>query len=354
MHGFGYHQPASSDARLFTKGTMRSMHLFIAAILLTGAAVCGQGRVIDVTAAEINTALENAQPGDVFRVPGGTHKLTATIKLSAHGTEQKPIRIEPASSERPVLDFSAQPFGGASRGIEIRGDWWQIVGLEIVGAGDNGINITGHHNVVERCIVRECRDTGIQMSQPASHNLIIGCDSFRNVDAPNRGENADGFAAKFDVGEGNVFRYCRAWENSDDGWDLWKAPYPVRIEDCVAFRNGLNLWNIQSFTGDGNGFKLGGDHVPAEHVVLRCVAVDQPLRGFDQNNNTAALTVEDCTAIRCRGGFYFPAAPKTGQHVLRRNLSLDAPPRIAEGTIEDGNRWIQSAPTTQPAPASQP
>jgi hypothetical protein len=53
---------------------------------------------------------------------------------------------------------------------------------------------------------------------------------------------ADGFGAKFEVGPGNVFRGCRVWENADDGFDLWKAPFPVGIENCVAFRNGLDLW----------------------------------------------------------------------------------------------------------------
>ena len=73
----------------------------------------------------------------------------------------------------------------------------------------------------------------------------------------------------------------------------------MRIENCVAFRNGLDLWGIEGFTGNGNGFKLGGDFIPAAHVVIGCVATDQPKRGFDQNNNTAGLTVEHCTAIRC-------------------------------------------------------
>ncbi len=38
---------------------------------------------------------------------------------------------------------------------------------------------------------------------------------------PMRGyEDADGFAAKLTVGDGNVFDGCISYNNADDGWDL--------------------------------------------------------------------------------------------------------------------------------------
>jgi hypothetical protein len=136
----------------------------------------------------------------------------------------------------------------------------------------------------------------------------------------------------------------------------------VRIENCVAFRNGLNLWNIQGFTGNGNGFKLGGDFVPAAHVVVNCVAMDQPVRGFDQNNNMGPLTVENCTALRCRFGFAFVKVPTAGgTHVLKHNMAFDAPVRLVAGTVDEDNKWMDAtgamvkatiAPATRPA--SQP
>src|SRR5437867_2596076 len=82
--------------------------------------------------------------------------------------------------------------------------------------------------------------TGTYIGGGGSDNLIFNCESFRNFDPNTKGENADGFAAKHDVGPGNVFRGCRSYQNSDDGWDLWMAPNPILIEDCVAFRNGYN------------------------------------------------------------------------------------------------------------------
>jgi hypothetical protein len=306
----------------------------------------------DSPLATLQKAIDRAAPGDVVRIGPGTCSSASTVKISRSGEQSRPIRLEPADEhKRPILDFSAQKFGGGNNGLDVTGDWWQIVGLEIVKAGHNGIRVAGSHNLIERCVVHECQDTGINLSPPASENLILDCDSYRNIDIPTRGENADGFGAKHAIGPGNVFRGCRAWENCDDGFDLWMAPQPVRIENCVAIRNGINFWKIANYAGDGNGFKLGGNFVAAKHVVVNCVAIDQPHRGFDQNNNTAGLTVENCTAIRCEFGFYFPAAPKEGgPHVLKKNVSFDSPARIAQGSVEEDNRWLRiEPPATAPS-----
>ena len=34
-------------------------------------------------------------------------------------------------------------------------------------------------------------------------------------------EDADGFAAKLTVGDGNVFDGCISYNNADDGWDFF-------------------------------------------------------------------------------------------------------------------------------------
>ncbi len=303
----------------------------------------GQAGATGTAAAPLATLAEaagRAQPGDVIRLAGGTYRHDQPIRLTAKGTAAAPIRIEPADSKNVVLDFSAQKFEQKLSGIVIAGDWWHLFGLEVLGAARYGFEISGHHNVLESCAAHENQGTGFEISAPATHNLVLNCNSYRNVDRPNRGENADGFGAKFAIGPGNVFRGCRAWENADDGFDLWKAPHPVRIENCIASRNGLNLWGIDRFTGNGNGFKLGGDFVPAAHVVIGCVAMDQPKNGFDQNNNTAVLTVEHCTAVRCGMGYSFTLATTSGgPHVFRDNIGWNAPAMFVEDTVLERNHW---------------
>jgi hypothetical protein len=85
-------------------------------------------------------------------------------------------------------------------------------------------------------ITHGCSDTGLQITansseagdaMRAAYNTVINCDSYENYDEANAGENADGFAAKLYIGPGNVFRGCRAWNNADDGWDLFAGALDV-------------------------------------------------------------------------------------------------------------------------------
>ncbi|MFT3787522.1 MAG: right-handed parallel beta-helix repeat-containing protein [Tepidisphaeraceae bacterium] len=301
----------------------------------------------------IAAAIDGAKPGDTIELRPGTYKLTPTLLAQAKGTEAEPIVVRGDPTSRPVLDFSAQSFDGKNRGILLSGDYWTLSGIELTSAGDNGIHVSGHHNTIANCVVHDCQDTGILVFKPASHTLVTDCDSYRNIDRPTRGQNADGFGCKFEVGEGNIFRNCRAWENADDGWDLWKAPYPVRIENCVAMRNGINLWNVEKWEGNGNGFKLGGAFIPAQHTVVNCVAIDQWNHGFDLNNNTSGQTLENCTAIRCGMGFRLDLVPRDGtHHVLKRCLCLDSKNFVVEGSERMDTSLSQLAttrPSTQPA-----
>ena len=104
---------------------------------------------------------------------------------------------------------------------------------------------------------RENGNTGIHIAGGAAHNLILNCDSYLNYDADEHGQDADGFGIKFGVGPGNKLVGCRAWNNSDDGYDTWHAGGAVTFERCYAWGNGVNLWEDAEFEGNGNGFKLG-------------------------------------------------------------------------------------------------
>jgi hypothetical protein len=61
-------------------------------------------------------------------------------------------------------------------------------------------------------------------------NLVLNCDSHHNYDPLEDGGNADGFGCH-SAGEGNVLRGCRAWENSDDGFDLINAAGACVVEE---------------------------------------------------------------------------------------------------------------------------
>jgi hypothetical protein len=307
--------------------------------------------------ATLGKAVSVANPGNLIYVRGGNYVTTTKVQITRNGTPASPIRLRAFPGEKPVFDFSGQAFSSSNRGIELKAAWWHVFGLEIFGAGDNGLNISSNFNTIELCVFHDCRDTGLQISTSSgsfpSSNLVINCDSYRNFDTDTHGENADGFAPKLaGLGPGNTFRGCRAWDNADDGWDLFAAPSYVVIENCWSWGNGSNVVNDPAYSGDGNGFKVGGDFIPSSNYVANCVSFKNTHHGFDQNNNAAGQALDNNTAwangtISGRN-FDMNHGPVTvGFHVLRNNLSIVGTIATNSTAVQVSNSWsVVTSPST--------
>jgi hypothetical protein len=233
-------------------------------------------------------------------------------------------------------------FAFGTDAFSISGSYYQFYGLVITNAGHNSMKISGNNNTIESCVSLGARNTGINISggdgaavYPAN-NLVLNCDSIRSYDAP-IGGNADGFSAKWSLGTNNVFSGCRAWENSDDGWDLWEGIAPVLITNCWAFRSGIDVWGTSggTFNGNGNGFKLGGNGTSAVHHVVCSLSFGNKAWGIDQNNNGAGQIVDQNTCWNNGGGAINLDHLGSGYgtlksaHVLRNNAAI--------GTVSVGN-----------------
>ena len=270
-------------------------------------------------------------------VRGGVYVLgTSKLSLSKTGTAANPIRLWAYTGETAIFDC----MGNTSDGVSISGSYYHLKGIEVRNAGHNGINISGNNNTIENCSVYDNGNTGLHLTVSGtgvgpSYNLILNCDAFGNYDTGADGGNADGFSAKWSIGSGNVFRGCRAFNNSDDGWDLWMATSLVVIENCWAFRNG-------NHSGNGNGFKLGGSNVATPNTVRNCVSFDNAGntgRGFDENNNLAGQTLFNCTAYRNKGdNYHFSNTVISGQHVIKNCISYSGNVAITSGILAK-NSW---------------
>ena len=289
--------------------------------------------------ATLPRAMSAAKPGDTIYVRGGVYTVNRTITTPISGTPDSTLKLWAYPGESPLLDFSTQPRATASRGIALNRNYWHIRGLQIRRAGDNGMHVSGGYNLVENSTFFQNDDSGLQISNGGHHNRILNCDSYGNYDSVGHGEDADGFAPKLDVGPGNEFVGCRAWENSDDGWDLYQGAYSVMIDRCWAFRNGINIWGDTAFQGDGNGFKVGGNYIPAWHRVSRSVAFDNAGKGFDQNHNTAGVAVISCTGWRNGRNFVFPEVPASGRDTLANNISYQGTIQIEGASLQSANSW---------------
>jgi hypothetical protein len=239
--------------------------------------------------------------GDSIIVRGGVYTLTTTITINTNisGKQDTLCYLFAYPGERPVLDFSTQAYG--SKGLQIKAKYWYIKGFDVVGAGDNGIYISGSFNIVEFCSTSKNQDSGMQLGGGANNNKIINCDSFFNQD-PTEG-NSDGFSPKLDVGTNNYFYGCRSWQNTDDGFDGYLRPsnnITTTLDNCWSFMNGYRRDGTIS-PGNGNGFKMGGsDNKLLEHnfILYNCLSFDNKAKGFDQNNNKGSMTLINCTGYR--------------------------------------------------------
>jgi hypothetical protein len=315
---------------------------------------------IDKPFATVQRAQTAVAPGDTVNIRGGLYAMTAAqiarkqrawayvTFLDKSGTPKHPITYQAYKDEHPLFDYTAvKPAGLRIDAFYVSGSWLHIKGLEVV-----GVQVTikthtqsicfendGSNNVYERLSMHDGQAIGIY-SVRGSNNLFLNCDAYRNHDFTSengRGGNVDGFGCHPTKGStGNVFRGCRSWFNSDDGYDCINSKESVTFENCWAFYNGYST-KFDSL-GDGNGFKAGGygslpaaqlpDPIP-RHTVRFCLAVHNKANGFYSNHHPGGSDWFNNTAYRngtnfnmlCRLADNHTDVDGFG-HKLRNNLSF--------------------------------
>jgi hypothetical protein len=300
--------------------------------------------------ATIQRAVNLARPGTTIAVRGGTYAPSTNIQLLTSGTATQPITLIAYSGERVIVDGENMPFTPGAvdssilrpqRGaLHIEGEHWRIIGLEIINGPYGIFGVDTGFNVFDRLVTRNNYESGLHLQGASGGNQIINLDSHGNRDPRKNGESADGLAIKEGSGSANVVRGARLWNNSDDGFDAWEFLSPIRIERSLAYGNGYNRWGLPDYTGDGNGFKLGGgdEDLPAAHTVAGSMAWRNSAGGFIDNANPGRLVVERSTAWRNEGtGFDLADADGT----LTKNLAVSNGTAVSlgSGSTGSGNSW---------------
>ncbi|KAF2836070.1 polysaccharide lyase family 9 protein [Patellaria atrata CBS 101060] len=303
----------------------------------------------------IQKAVDTAQPGDIIFLRGGTYVPSVNIQITKKGTSSARFTIRPYESEKAIIDGENMPgtpsavgesLANTNRGIfHIQNAaYWQFFDLELKNGPYGIYNRDASNNHFERLVTHDNYETGFQLEGASSNNVVLYLDSYRNRDPRKNGESADGFACKEGSGTGNVLRGARLWDNVDDGLDLWQFGSPVTIEDTIAWGNGVNRWGFSPFEGDGNGFKLGGGSadklVAGNHIVRNCIAFSNLKKGFIDNGNPGALTIERNTAWdNGDQGFVF----KSSKSVLKNNIAAvnggSSQVSIAGAATSSCNSW---------------
>ena len=261
---------------------------------------------------DLPTAIELVPPGGKIVLAAGDYPKT-DIPLSASGLE----------NGRKTLEANGK---AVIHGMLLDGSYWTLRGIDIT---EKSLRIQGSHNLIENVTAYRNDDTGIQISSVdkigrplwASHNRVVNSESFSNED-PGK-INADGFAVKMRVGEGNRLEGCYAHDNIDDGYDLFN-----KIEDGA---NGVVvIENSIARNNTSNGFKLGGEGQPVAHEIRNSIAVGNHLDGFTDNFNPGKLVVVNNVAVdNQRFNFIFRPSPygdASTQGVFSDNISLRSQP----------------------------
>jgi hypothetical protein len=302
--------------------------------------------------ATIQFAIDLVEPGDTIFVRDGTYFPETSIQINLPGTESDPICLWAWGNEKPIIDFGNNPRHEnppqprdddsieAIRdavGIYIGPDaqWWHLKGLTIQDAPYYGIRVYGSYHTFELLVLRDNQASGLEITGKEGHtpsyNRVINCDAYLNFDPQTNGEDADGFAAKFEsLGPGNVFSGLRSWSNSDDGYDFWHAAHPVVIENCWSFDNGFFRpeWEPEvngSWRGDGLGFKLGQD--AAELQLNHIVAFGNKAMGIDANGNNSpgGCVIHNATLVNnAKNGNPLQIRLTDGSpHTIRNTIAFD-------------------------------
>lgn len=267
----------------------------------------------------IQQAQSLVSAGDTVYIRGGEYSiredqissvqqnLFACISyLDKSGSPGQTIKYWAYPEETPVFDFSAvKPDSQRVVGIWMAGSYIHLKGLVMTGIQTTITTHTesyciysrGNNNIFEQLVMHDNIGTGLRHYKGGG-NLFLNCDSYRNWDSVSEGGaggNNDGFGCHPDAGgSGNVFKGCRAWFNSDDGFDIIRADESVVFDSCWAFYNGFST-SFQSL-GDGNGFKAGGyahdtaDKIPdpvPRNTIRFCIAARNKASGFYSNHHLA-------------------------------------------------------------------
>ena len=321
---------------------------------------------IDQPLESIYKAQELVSPGDTVYIRGGLYNMRPeqisnyyriwayVTKLDKSGTSTAPINYWAYPGETPVFDYTnIKPADKRIIAFYMTGSYIHIKGIEVTGVQVTILNhtqsecfeIKGSNNTLENISMHDGMAIGVYLSK-GSNNLILNCDAYRNWDSVSeggRGGNTDGFGCHAPKGHtNNVFRGCRAWFNSDDGYDLINSHEPVLLDHCWAFYNGYSAGFISR--GDGNGFKAGGygstavTRIPypvPRNTIQFCLAVKNKQSGFYSNhhlngnnwyNNTAYANKRNYNMLNresvTRDG-YLKDVPGWG-HSMKNNLGFGA------------------------------
>lgn len=323
--------------------------------------------------ASLATVQKKVKAGDIVYILPGTYQVKENemmdktsskvwdiiFDFATSGSANSPIiyqGVQDAQGNRPVFNLSAINTGKRLTGFYIRAKYLEFSNLEIIGINvpkssentqSENIRINGgSYCRFDNIATHDGMGIGFYLTGRSAHNTISNCDAYNNFDAinisVNNGGNSDGFGCHVSANcEGNVFEYCRAWQNSDDGFDFINCQSVATARYCIAYRNGFDKDGNKR--ADGNGFKVGGYGMGKEvkissvpmHEVSHCLSVGNKANGFYTNHHLGGIKFDHNSAykngsynysfVNRKGGSLADAIDVDGYgHIVTHNISYQS------------------------------
>ena len=328
---------------------------------------------IDLPWASWQKGFSTLLPGDILYIRGGNYTIMYGtghgVSISNRdGSAGNLITVLNYPGEKPELDCSSLSVSaGVNYGISMRYcDYWHVKGLTVKNvreynnlhksvagsAPTSAWELSDCTNVtLELCVVTGCAE-GFTLNNVLYNIHYLNCDAYNNWDYYDNGGLTNGFGGHCDGASTIVYTGCRAWANSDDGWDNMAGAGYMTYYNCWAYRNGYDT----PTRGNGDGFKLGMDASKTElpgsqRTLYNCISAENWLMGFDESMNAVTsmdMELYNCVAYKNNRdyGFRFKELTGTGVTTLRNNISYfnNVNYQGRARNISDHNTWDVGAP----------
>ena len=227
--------------------------------------------------ATLGFAVQRLKPGDVLRVLPGTYYETVQVNVSGSASQ----RITIASETRWGAKLNAQ---GSLFGIDVRGSYIDIVGLEVTNATNSGIiswapynRFLFNHVYGIRAQCDSNGGAGVNASQPTASKIVILSNLVHDIGDLSAGSctRIHGIyqGAPQGIIQNNIVYRARGF-----GITTWQAATAVTISHNLSFANLYGGISV------GSGDNTRGNRAE-NFLVANNIVVGNP-RGISEENNT--------------------------------------------------------------------
>jgi hypothetical protein len=279
----------------------------------------------------LNKAWTKVIAGDTVYMRGGTYLYNSWQFLETKsGAAGNLIKIWAYPGETPIFTKGSSWSSDCWVGVFLRNvNYIHIKGIEITGFTQlatgvySGLRCENVNNCILELLNVHDNGQGIEVTGNSAENLVLNCDAHHNQDPFDNYGNADGiqFFTVTASGGTNTVSGCRAWWNTDDGFDAYASDCKMVYENCWSWNNGY-IPNTFTSAGNGNGFKIGpssSSPSTTKRVYKNCVAYKNLSEGFCSNNISGVCEVYNNTAYM-NGQRGFSIGYGTVVHTTRNNI----------------------------------